>query len=204
MNKPRQQLLALTILGAFGIAGCGADDSSSSSANVKASGSTATTSDAMAGMSKTAGGSMPETMRMQKVATATKGDMSVELDTMSPQTFEVSQGTRLLEHAPRKKDTAHLMVVLSDSQSHDRLPDATITAQIKNAKGRVIYQGPQYAMLGMGMGLHYGDNVPLPAAGHYTANLVVGPPAIGRHQDTANRWRHTVRFAMPFKWAPEQ
>jgi uncharacterized protein involved in high-affinity Fe2+ transport len=58
-------------------------------------------------------------------------------------------------------------------------------------------------MIGMGMGLHYGDNVTLPGAGHYTATLVVGPPAIGRHQDVATRWNATTKFSIPFDWTPE-
>lgn len=186
-------------LGALGVSGCGGGGSSV--ASVQASGSTATTEHDMGSMSSGSQGAMAETMRMRKAAAATKGDMHVELDTMAPQTFEVSQGTRLIEHAPRKTDTAHLMVLLSDAQTSDRLPDATITAKITNAAGRVVYEGPQYPMIGMGMGLHYGDNVSLPASGRYTAELVVGPPAVGRHADTAKRWRHTVRFSLPFAWS---
>lgn len=193
----RRSLLAVAAASATLVAaGCGSDDQPTT---VTATGSG---SGGMSGMSGHGGDAAAETMRMQKAGSVTKGDLSIELVTMAPVTFKVSQGTRLITHAPRPDDTAHLMVVLADAKTKDRLPDAAVTARITDARGRVVYTGPQYPMTGRGTGLHYGDNAPLPRAGKYVAELVVGPPAIGRHADTATRWRSTVRVAIPFTWSP--
>jgi hypothetical protein len=207
---PRHITLPAAAALVLALAGCGGDSGSSST--VQASGSSSHSMDGMHGMegmgAATTEGGAPrtapvETMRMDKLGEATQGDETVELDGMAPVTFAVSEGTRLITHKPTAQDTAHLMVVLSDALTRDRLPDATITARIADGSGKVVYEGPQYPMIGMGMGLHYGDNVTLPGAGHYVATLVVGPPAIGRHADSTKRWNVTRRFSIPFDWTPE-
>ncbi len=55
-------------------------------------------------------------------------------------------------------------------------------------------------MIGMGMGIHYGDNVTLPKPGKYVAQLVIGPPRIGRHSDVVDRWNTTTKASIPFTW----
>ncbi|WP_026912146.1 iron transporter [Patulibacter minatonensis] len=197
---------AATVATAALLAGCGDDTSS----NVSASGTTAGGHAAghdMSGMDM--GGTTPSaasqkshasTMQMKKLGTATKDGESVELDISEPVTFSVYEGDQLVKHAPRKDQNAHVMLLLSDAETGDRLPDATITLRITDAAGKVVSSGPQYPMIGMGMGIHYGDNVSLPKAGKYVAQLVVGPPRIGRHADTTDRWRTTTRMSIPFTW----
>jgi hypothetical protein len=200
----RTAALATTLVAVGAIAGCGG---SSSTDNVSASGTSSSGSDSsMSGMDMSGDTSaanqkaQASTMQMRKLGTVTKNGMAVELDVTSPLTFEVYSGDRLVKHAPAKGDNAHLMLLLSDSETRDRLPDSTITARITDASGKVVASGPQYPMIGMGMGIHYGDNISLPGPGSYTANLVVGPPRIGRHSDTVNRWNTTTRMTIPFKW----
>lgn len=190
---------------AIGLAGCGGGDDPGASA-VSASGTAAS---GPAGRDTSSGGAAPDraaqeasasSMRMVRLGSTIAGDEKVELDASEPVTFSVYEGERLVEHAPRKGDTAHVMLTLSDAETGDRLPDATITLRVTDAAGKVVATGPQYPMIGMGMGIHYGDNVTLPKAGRYVAQLVIGPPRIGRHGDVTDRWNATRKASIPFVW----
>lgn len=203
----RRSTAALAALAlAAAVTGCGGDDDATS--NVSASGTSATGATSSAehsghsehGGSSDAAGGGTATMRMQRLGSTTAGDQKVELDVSEPVTFSVHEGERLVEHAPRKGENAHVMLLLSDAQSGDRLPDSTITLRITDEVGKVVSSGPQYPMIGMGMGIHYGDNVTIPKAGKYVAQLVIGPPRIGRHSDVTDRWNTTTKASIPFEW----
>ncbi|MEV4422961.1 iron transporter [Patulibacter sp. NPDC049589] len=205
LTRTSTTALAVVAL-ALGAAGCGGDDAGSS--NVSASGTSASGQTGH-DMSSMASGSAPSqaqqeasasTMQMQRMGAATAGDEKVELDASDPVTFSVYEGDRLVKHAPREGENAHLMLTLSDAQSGDRLPDATITLRVTDEAGKVVSSGPQYPMIGMGMGIHYGDNVTLPKSGKYVAQLVIGPPRIGRHSDVTDRWNTTTKASIPFTW----
>jgi hypothetical protein len=196
----RAAAAALTVALAGGLAACGGDDSSS---NVSASGTTASGDMAgmdMGGSGGGAGKGAAETMQMRRLGSASAAGRKVELDVSAPVTFSVYEGEKLVKHAPTTGQNAHVMLLLSDAQTGDRLPDATITLRITDPSGKVVSSGPQYPMIGMGMGIHYGDNVTIPKSGKYVAQLVVGPPRIGRHADTTNRWNTTTRMSIPFTW----
>lgn len=191
---------------ALGAAGCGSDDGGT--AKVSASGTSASgqTGHDMSSMDSGATPSRAQqeasasTMRMERLGATTAGEEKVELDASEPVTFSVYEGDRLVKHAPRKGENAHVMLTLSDAQSGDRLPDATITLRVTDEAGKVVSSGPQYPMIGMGMGIHYGDNVTLPKPGKYVAQLVIGPPRIGRHADVTDRWNTTTKASIPFTW----
>ena len=137
---------------------------------------------------------------MATLAQSTSGDMLVGLEAMAPETFFVSEGTRLRRQSPGPDAEQHMMVTLTDRRSGIRLPDATVTLRLATAAGRTVYDGPLYPMIGRGMGMHYGENVPLPTSGTYTAHLVVGPPRIGRHMDSQTAWTRPVRLEQRFSW----
>ncbi len=194
---------ALLVLAA-GLGACGDEDAGTT---VQGSGSTATTAamgghDEHGGSGHAAAGAAAggDAHAMTRLGETTAGDRKVELDVSAPVTFAVSEGERFVRHAPRKDENAHVMLVLTDAQSGDRLPDASITLRIVDAAGKVVASGPQYPMLGLGMGIHYGDNVAIPKPGKYVAQLVIGPPRIGRHSDVVDRWNETVRASIPFTW----
>jgi hypothetical protein len=208
---------AATLALAGALTGCGGSDDD---ARVSASGTTAAAEgDAHTGHAghdataePAAGGAAPTkadqqahaaTMQMRRLGSATAGDRKIELDASDATTFTVPEGGRFVTHRPRKGENAHLMLMLSDVETGERLPDATITLRVVDAAGKVVSSGPQYPMFGMGMGMHYGDNVTIPQAGRYVAQLVVGPPMIGRHGDVAKRWTTTVRAEIPFTWEDE-
>lgn len=181
-------LLLGAALAAAALAGCGGGGDAP---RVSGSGSGTGTGQASSGGME---------MRMRDLGSATSGDFRADLTAMGPVTFQVSQGDRFVEQRPERGDNAHFMILLSDARSRDRLPDATITLRVRDESGRVVSSGPQYPMIGMGMGIHYGDNVRLPGPGRYEAELVVGPPRIGRHEDVVGRWRTTTRMRIPFRW----
>lgn len=194
-------LAALTLAAA--VTGCGGDDDATadvSASGTAAAGATAPSGHSGHGGSADAAGDETTTMRMQRLGSATAGDQKVELDVSEPVTFAVYEGERPVTHAPRKGENAHVMLLLSDARSGDRLPDATITLRITDEAGKVVSSGPQYPMIGMGMGIHYGDNVTIPRAGKYVAQLVIGPPRIGRHSDVTDRWNTTTKASIPFEW----
>ena len=137
---------------------------------------------------------------MAVLAQSTQGDMQVGLEAMAPETFFVSEGAGLRRQSPGPDAKRHMMVVLTDRQSGIRLPDATVTLRLSTAAGRTVFDGPLYPMIGRGMGMHYGENVPLPVGGTYTAQLVVGPPRIGRHMDSQTAWTKPVRLEQRFSW----
>jgi hypothetical protein len=136
-----------------------------------------------------------------RLGSATADDLRVEVAAMKePMAFTVSEGGKMRKHPPAPGDNAHVMVLVSDADSRDRLPDAAVTAQISGPAGVAVHNGPLYPMIGMGVGLHYGDNMKLPKAGKYTATIVVGPPQVGRHPDSAKRYEKPVKLRVPFEW----
>ncbi|MGE4424946.1 MAG: iron transporter [Solirubrobacteraceae bacterium] len=136
-----------------------------------------------------------------KLGTAEEGDLRVEVAAMPEAVeFTVAEGDRMRKHPPAPGDNAHVMVLVSDAESRDRLPDSAVTAQFVGPDGRDVHNGPLYPMIGMGVGLHYGDNMRLPEDGKYVATIVVSPPRIGRHPDAADRYAKPVRLEVPFDW----
>jgi hypothetical protein len=125
---------------------------------------------------------------MTELASAERAEMAIAVMASEPETFYVSEGDRLRRQAPGGHDDAHLMVTLADAESGVRLPDATVTARIADAHGRVAFEGPLYPMIGRGMGMHYGENVELTGPGTYEVTLTVGSPRIGRHRAVAKAW----------------
>ncbi len=127
----RTSAAALTTLAlAAGTVGCGSNDDGGGGATVSASG-TAASGHAAHDMSAM-GSATPSqaeqrqvasSMEMQRLGEASAGDQKVELDVSEPVTFSVYEGDRLVKHAPRKGENAHMMLLLSDAKSGDRLPD---------------------------------------------------------------------------------
>jgi len=131
---------------------------------------------------------------MVTLAESETEDLAIELHAMPPELFYVSEGDDFRPQRPSPKDSAHLMVSLSDKASGVRLPEATVTIRITDATGATAFEGPLYPMVGRGMGLHYGENVQLADAGKYLVELVIGPPRVGRHQAVQNAWNKTTRI----------
>lgn len=140
-------------------------------------------------------------MASVKLGTKTEGDVRVEIAAMKEAVeFTAAEGGKQRKHPPAPGDNAHVMVLVSDAESRDRLPDAAVTAQITGPGGVAVHNGPLYPMIGMGVGLHYGDNMKLAKSGSYKAIIVVGPPQVGRHPESVERYDKPVKIEVPFEW----
>jgi hypothetical protein len=151
----------------------------------------------MSGMSHSA---MPA-MTMRQVAETTWQGMRIAVALTSPPvSFSVWNGTRQVPVEPKRSQNVHLMVVLSDAQTGERIPYASVEATLRDGAGRIVYAARQWPMLSRSMGVHYGNNVDLPHPGRYSIELQVGPPAVGRHPEYQKVWLvpHTVRLT--FRW----
>lgn len=197
MRSTRTFLAAATAATlALTVAACGSDDSSSAApAKPKA----AASMDGMK-MPASSSGGMADMAGMVKLADSKTGDLDVGLLAMPPETFYVSEGDGLRKQAPTKTDNAHLMVTVADKVSQVRLPDASVTAKVAGADGRVAFEGPLYPMVGRGMGLHYGENVAFGTPGDYAVTLTVGPPRVGRHRAVENAWTKTVKVTQKVRF----
>jgi hypothetical protein len=140
-------------------------------------------------------------MSSVKLGTKTSGHVRVEVAAMRQAVaFTAPEGGTQRKHPPAPGDNAHVMVLVSDADSRDRLPDAAVTAQITGPGGAAVHNGPLYPMIGMGVGLHYGDNMKLAKSGAYKATIVVGPPQVGRHPESIDRYDEPVKLEVPFEW----
>lgn len=190
------------------LAGCG---SAHKSATSKPAAHTGTSG--MSGMSgMTGGGSMAnmgssptiagiKPIPTQILGTANWQGMKITAQAMTPIPFVVSDGTSEHEVKPTKKTSFHLMVRLADAQTNQPIPYSTVWATIKKS-GHVSYDERQWPMLSRYLGPHYGNDVTLPGAGHYTMSLLVSPPVSARHVEYQHVWQKPHRVQMSFTWRP--
>jgi uncharacterized protein involved in high-affinity Fe2+ transport len=159
------------------------------------------TTTGMSGMSGMAGGAaMPKAMPIRELIKTTWQGMTIEARSMAPATFEIFSGTSERMVKPTKKDTIHLMVMLSDSQTDTAIPYASVWATIRNAEGKIVYDERQWPMLSRAMGTHYGNNVALPAKGTYKLTLLISPPQAARHIEYSKVWLKPHRVTKTFRW----
>lgn len=210
--------VALCVATTLLLTACGSDDDAS---NVEATGSTApaaqtattpTADGDHAGHDDAAGDGRAShdddgghgdhgQMASVKLGEKTAGHVRVEIAAMKEAVeFTAAEGGKQRKHPPAPGDNAHVMVLVSDAESRDRLPDAAVTAQITGPGGVAVHNGPLYPMIGMGVGLHYGDNMQLAKTGSYKAVIVVGPPQVGRHPESVERYDEPVKLEVPFEW----
>ena len=186
--------IALLAATALGLTACG-DDASSASGEP---GSTASpSSDGMDGMSSEGGGMQA---MMQVLDRTVNEGMRVEVATSEPTTFTVFQGDQSREVTPTDDDSVHLMAVLADDQTGERIPYSEVWATITDAQGEVVFDERMWPMISQGMGTHYGINVPLPGPGSYEVSVQVGPPQAARHPEYTDRWLEPFTFDTTLEW----
>ncbi|EJN60120.1 iron transporter [Halogranum rubrum] len=69
-------------------------------------------------------------------------------------------------------DSVHLMAVVWEPETGVVVPSTDVTVELTNDDG-LVYEEVVYPMFSQQMGVHYGDNVPLPGDDIYTANVTV-------------------------------
>ncbi len=140
-------------------------------------------------------------MPIRTIGTAEWQGMAIQARTMAPASFVVVTGTQERLVKPAKKDSAHLMVMLSDARTHMPIPYASVWATVRQ-HGKIIYDERQWPMISRSMGVHYGNNLPLHGAGKYTLDLLITPPQSARHLEYAHVWLTTHRVSFTFDWKP--
>jgi len=159
-----------------------------------------TTTSSMDGMAMGTGGmSMPTPVPMQTLGTATWQSMRIVARAATPLPFVVFSGTHERTVKPSKKDSMHLMVMLSDVHGGVPIPYASVWATIRK-NGKIVYDERQWPMLSRYMGPHYGNDVALPGKGNYTLSLLISPPQAARHMEYARIWLKPHRATMTFTW----
>jgi hypothetical protein len=193
--RPRgARLRALTVISAAALttAGC------ASSAAPAATSPPAATMPAMAGMSGTGAAALPGQMHL--LGSDTWQGMTVELASMPPQPSTVFEGQQTKPVIPTGKDSVHLMAVLADAQSHERIPYASCWVTVTDGTGKVVFDERLWPMISRDVGTHYGTNVALPGPGRYSVRLRVGPPQAARHPEYTGIWLvpYTMTVALPW------
>jgi uncharacterized protein involved in high-affinity Fe2+ transport len=135
----------------------------------------------------------------QELASAQWQHMEITARAMTAVPFVIYNGHNERMVKPTKHTSFHLMVMLDDARSGVPIPYASVWATISRA-GKVVYDERQWPMLSEYMGPHYGNDVSLPGAGHYTLSLLISPPVSARHLEYQHIWLKAHRVTLPFTW----
>lgn len=136
---------------------------------------------------------------MTSLGSETWQGMRVELATADPETFDIFQGDQVKEVTPDADDSVHLMAILSDTKTKERIPYAECWVTVTDAAGQLVFDERMWPMLSRGMGTHYGINMPLPQSGEYSVELRVGPPQAARHPEYSDVWQQAETFTFPLE-----
>ena len=146
------------------------------------------------------GGTQDGAMMMEVLDRTDWQGMRVELATSEPTSFTVFQGQDPQKVTPTAEDSVHVMAVLADQETGERVPYANVWLTITDEQGEVVFDERMWPMLSRGMGTHYGINVPFPEAGTYDASVQIGPPQAARHPEYSNRWLEAFTFDTTIEW----
>jgi hypothetical protein len=126
--------------------------------------------------------------------------MDISAEAMSAVPFLIFNGTQEQQVKPTRKTTFHLMVMLTDAQTHVAIPYASVWASIRKGS-KLVYNERLWPMISRYMGSHYGNNVSLPGPGEYKLSLLVSPPEAARHVEYKNVWLKAHRANSTFRWS---
>ena len=200
MPRPtRSGVLVLAAAASLALAGCGGGSGGGSGAEPAAAASSG-------GMAMPSAGASPDGamgasgMMMAPLAKTEWEGMRIELASAPPATFTLMQGDGTKKVMPSPGDSMHLMAVLADAQTGERIPYATVWATITDTDGKTVFDERLWPMISRSMGTHYGINVPLPGPGTYHVSLQIGPPQAARHPEYADKWLEPHTFETDIDW----
>jgi len=195
-RRPRgPRLGALTMISAAALAAAGCATSTAPAATSQP----AATMPDMVGMSGMGAAALPGQMHL--LGSDTWQGMTVELASMPPQPFTIFEGQQTKPVIPTGKDSVHLMAVLADAQSHERIPYASCWVTVTDSTGKIVFDGGLWPMISRDVGTHYGTNVALPGPGRYSVRLRVGPPQAARHPEYTGIWLTPYTMTVPLPWS---
>jgi Fe2+ transport protein len=207
-SQPAGSLRAVLLLGfcAALLSGCAAaDKTATTQASKKGSAGSAMVNMNM-GSSTTPGKTVAPLIKgikpvpTQVLASTKWQGMSISAEAMTAVPFLIFNGTHETEIKPSPKTTFHLMVMLSDAQTHVAIPYASVWATISKGS-KLVYDERMWPMISEYMGPHYGNDVSLPGKGTYQLSVLISPPVSARHVEYQNVWLHPHRVTTSFTWS---
>lgn len=137
---------------------------------------------------------------MKMVGTGSSGPLDAAVTFSYPHRFWLLSGTDRSRVRIRPEDSLHLMVHIWDRDSGVTLSGAAPRVRVESDTGthgeRIFWP-----MLSQRMGVHYGDNLTLPADGTYTITVDVPPTSDWRSPRFEGRLDDHQRFEFDFSWS---
>lgn len=117
-----------------------------------------------------------------------------------PETFWLVTGDETPKASPTAGDEIHVMPVVWDTKTGQRLTDLSPMLRFAD-DGAVVTSNAPWPMLSQRMGFHFGDNVALPGGGTYDVSVRVGAPAVRRTGGVAAPDSATFDFSLAYSAA---
>ncbi len=185
------------------LAGCAAADKTATTASSSGHKSAMVNMDM--GSATTAGMTVAPTIKglkpvpTQVLSSSRWQGMDISAEAMTAVPFVIFNGAQEQEVKPTPKTSFHLMVMLTDAQTHVAIPYSSVWASISKGS-KLVYNERLWPMISRYMGPHYGNNVSLPGSGEYKLSLLVSPPEAARHVEYKNVWLKPHRANSMFHW----
>lgn len=144
---------------------------------------------------------------MQMVGMGDAGDLKVGLMYSYAHRFWVVEnegGEWTSVEIPLEADDAiHLMAVVWEPETGVVIPSTDVTVELTNDDG-LVYQEVVYPMFSQQMGVHYGDNVPLPGDDIFTAKVTVAGVPFERFGSFEGKFEEAVTAEIQFDYREGQ
>ena len=134
---------------------------------------------------------------------AASGDWAMEVSYTIPHRFWIPGGGGSMVDVDTD-DSLHLMFTVWDRETDLLLPTDLRLEILQDGTPIDGVGSSPWPMLSQRMGFHYGDNVPLPDEGAYTARVSVGPVDADLTGALAGRLDSTVTLEVDFEYAESQ
>ncbi|MCU4971410.1 iron transporter [Halobacteria archaeon AArc-m2/3/4] len=139
---------------------------------------------------------------MTTYGTATVGPYGIAVTATRPHSFFTVTGSETTQVSHRSDDSIHLMVSLWDRATGEFVPSSVRTTVGRDED--VVDDRQLWPMLSQRMGVHYGDNVALPADGPYELSVRIDPPAVRTTGEFDGRFADAERATLSIDYAASE
>ncbi|AGB14939.1 hypothetical protein Halru_0293 [Halovivax ruber XH-70] len=136
---------------------------------------------------------------MEMAGMARAGPYAVALSYSFPHRFWTVSGDEAERVFVQDPGSAHLMLTVWDPVTDVVVPVGSPTIELTRG-GDVVDQRVLWPMLSQTMGAHFGDNVPFPDDGTYTATIRLDPLTIRRTGDFADQFDEPATVEITFDY----
>lgn len=139
---------------------------------------------------------------MSHLKVVTAGDYALSPMVSYPHEFWLVAGSKTKQVLPSDPGV-HLMFTVWDAETQQVIPiDSGPTMRVSKDDELVDQRAP-WPMISQTMGLHFGDNVPLPESGPYTVEVDFTPMKIAKTGEFADRFINPVTVTFEFDYTDE-